>query len=89
MIMMSLDWVEGCSDSRTPEEHSRPIPLKHLPVIKDQVLTPYPRMRSEIIDGRSYWIPGSSAPTLTEEGNAFLRPLKNKGFEEDRVTTMR
>jgi hypothetical protein len=31
MIMTSLDWVEGCSDSRTPEEHSRPTPLKHLP----------------------------------------------------------
>src|SRR5947207_12585715 len=30
MIMTSLDWVEGCSDSRTPEEHSRPTPLKHL-----------------------------------------------------------
>ena len=32
MIMTSLDWVEGCSDSRTPEEHSRPTPLKHLPI---------------------------------------------------------
>ncbi len=31
MIMTSLAWVEGCSDSRTPEEHSRPTPLKHLP----------------------------------------------------------
>jgi len=30
MIMTLLDWVEGCSDSRTPEEHSRPTPLKHL-----------------------------------------------------------
>src|SRR2546423_26010 len=30
MIMTSLDEVEGCSDSRTPEEHSRPTPLKHL-----------------------------------------------------------
>ena len=30
MIMTSLDWGEGCSDSRTPEEHSRPTPLKHL-----------------------------------------------------------
>ena len=30
MIMTSLDWVRGCSDSRTPEEHSRPTPLKHL-----------------------------------------------------------
>ena len=31
MIMMSLDEGEGCSDSRTPKEHSRPTPLKHLP----------------------------------------------------------
>jgi hypothetical protein len=30
MIMMSLDWGEGCSDSRTPEEHSRPTSLEHL-----------------------------------------------------------
>src|SRR5712671_4878494 len=30
MIMTSLDRVEGCADSRTPEEHSRPTPLKHL-----------------------------------------------------------
>jgi hypothetical protein len=26
---------------------------------------------------------------LSEKGNAFLRPLKNKGFEDERVTTMR
>src|SRR5215475_10405603 len=29
-IMTSLDEGEGCSDSRTPKEHSRPTPLKHL-----------------------------------------------------------
>jgi hypothetical protein len=37
----------------------------------------------------SYWIPGSEAPTLSEKGNAFLRPWKNKGFKEERVTRMR
>jgi hypothetical protein len=26
---------------------------------------------------------------LFEKGNAFLRPLKNKGFKEEKVTTMR
>ena len=26
---------------------------------------------------------------LSEKGNAFLRPLKNKGFKDERVTTMR
>jgi hypothetical protein len=26
---------------------------------------------------------------LSEKGNAFLRPLKNKGFKEQRVTIMR
>jgi hypothetical protein len=31
MIMTLLDWIEGCSDSRTPGENSRPTPLKHLP----------------------------------------------------------
>src|SRR3954462_7222394 len=30
MIMTLLDWIEGCSDSRTPRENSRPTPLKHL-----------------------------------------------------------
>jgi hypothetical protein len=34
-------------------------------------------------------MPGSSAPTVSEQGNAFLRPLKNKGFKEERVTAMR
>ena len=28
--MTLLDWVEGCSDSRTPRENSRATPLKHL-----------------------------------------------------------
>jgi hypothetical protein len=36
--------------------------------------------------GRSYWIPGSYATTLSENQNSFLRPLKNKGFKEERVT---
>jgi len=35
---------------------------------------------------RSYWIPGSYAPTLSENRNSFLRLLKNKGFKEERVT---
>ena len=33
---------------------------------------------------RSYWIPGSSAPTLSEKCTALLRPLKNEGFKEER-----
>jgi hypothetical protein len=37
-------------------------------------------------DTGSYWIPGSYAPTLSENRNAFLRPLKKKGFKEERVT---
>ena len=36
--------------------------------------------------GRSYWIPGSYAPALSEKQNAFLRLLKNKGFKEENVT---
>jgi hypothetical protein len=36
MIMTLLDWVEGCSDSRTPRENSRPTPLKHLRFILSQ-----------------------------------------------------
>jgi hypothetical protein len=42
-----------------------------------------------IFSKRSYWIPGSSAPTWSEKGNAFVRPLTKKGFKEERVTTMR
>ena len=34
---------------------------------------------------RSYWIPGSYAPALSEKGNSFLRLLKNKGFREERA----
>src|SRR5262249_42457426 len=36
--------------------------------------------------GRSYWIPGSYAPALSEKHNSFLRLLKNKGFKEERMT---
>src|SRR5262245_12819774 len=37
---------------------------------------------------RSYWIPGSYAPTLSEECHSFLRPLTKKGFKEERVITI-
>jgi hypothetical protein len=36
--------------------------------------------------GRSYWIPGSYAPTLPKNRNSFLRLLKNKGCKEERRT---
>jgi hypothetical protein len=39
-----------------------------------------------IIHGRSYWIPGSYAPALSEKRNSFLRPLKNKGFKKESMT---
>jgi len=35
---------------------------------------------------RSYWIPGSYAPALSENRNSFLRLLKNKGFKDERMT---
>jgi hypothetical protein len=35
---------------------------------------------------RSYWIPGSYAPALSEKCNSFLRLWKNKGFKEERMT---
>jgi hypothetical protein len=35
---------------------------------------------------RSYWIPGSYAPTLSEKGNSFLSLLKNKGFRKESMT---
>jgi hypothetical protein len=35
---------------------------------------------------RSYWIPGSYAPALSEKQNSFLRLLKNKSFKEERMT---
>jgi len=35
---------------------------------------------------RSYWIPGSYAPTLSENHDSFLRLLKNKDFKEERMT---
>src|SRR5437016_2842477 len=41
------------------------------------------------IGGRSSWIPGSSAPTLSEKCHAFFRPLPKKGFKEERVTSIR
>ena len=35
---------------------------------------------------RSYWIPGSYAPALSEKRNSFSGLLKNKGFKEERKT---
>src|SRR6516165_7527680 len=43
-------------------------------------------LRSSDNHGRSYWIPGSYAPALSEKGNSFLRLLKNKGFREESMT---
>src|SRR5215467_15143628 len=39
-----------------------------------------------VINQRSYWIPGSYAPMLSEKHSSFLRLLKNKGFKEERMT---
>jgi hypothetical protein len=36
--------------------------------------------------GRSYWIPGSYAPSLSKKHHSFLRLLKNKGFKEESMT---
>src|SRR5713101_2948585 len=45
------------------------------------------RMRpSSTFRRRSYWIPGSYAPVLSEKRNSFLSLLKNKGFKEERMT---
>src|SRR5262249_8957265 len=49
----------------------------------------YPKRNSPSTWGsssRSYWIPGSYAPVLSEKGNAFSGLLKNKGFKEERKT---
>jgi hypothetical protein len=35
---------------------------------------------------RSYWIPGSYAPTLSENHDSFLKLWKNKDFKEERMT---
>jgi len=38
---------------------------------------------------RSYWIPGSYAPALSEKRSSFLRLLKNRGFKEERMTKIK
>jgi hypothetical protein len=35
---------------------------------------------------RSYWIPGSYAPLVSEKCNSFLRFLKKKAFKKERRT---
>jgi hypothetical protein len=42
-----------------------------------------------IILQRSYWIPGSYAPALSEKHKSFLSLLKNKGFKEENMTKIR
>jgi len=46
------------------------------------------QLNSLLLDSgvRSYWIPGSYAPLLSEKHNSFLRLLKNKAFKEERRT---
>jgi hypothetical protein len=39
--------------------------------------------------GRSYWIPGSYASTLSEKRDLFLRLLKNKGFKDKSMSKVR
>src|SRR5215475_8081477 len=41
-----------------------------------------------VLIARSYWIPGSYTPTASEKRSPFLRPLKNKVFQESGVTTI-
>jgi hypothetical protein len=38
---------------------------------------------------RSYWIPGSYAPMLSENRESFLWLLKNNDFKEERMTKVR
>jgi hypothetical protein len=46
---------------------------------------PHTLLADDLI-GRSYWIPGSYTPALSEKHNSFLRLLKNKGFREESMT---
>ena len=65
MIMTSLDWVEGCSDSRTLEEHSRPTPLKHLPpALRRRPVSNIHRIRCDGKIAHSS-VPGARARTST------------------------
>ncbi len=43
-------------------------------------------LQHSALSPRSYWIPGSYAPALSEKRNSFLMLLKNKGFKEERRT---
>jgi hypothetical protein len=43
----------------------------------------------QLFCGRSYWIPGSYAATLSENHDSFLRLLKDNDFKEERMTKVR
>ena len=45
-------------------------------------------LQNDDLFSRSYWIPGSYAPVLSEKCNAFSGLLKNKGLKEERKTTV-
>jgi len=58
-------------------------------VRKNALLTPLDDIAStydNTDEGRSYWIPGSSAPRLSERHDAFLRLLQHDAFKEERLT---
>ena len=69
MIMTSLAWGEGCSDSRTPKEHSRPTPLKHLPMAQHGLYQP--KIADEHIRQLYQWARRLEMP-MTRLVNALL-----------------
>src|SRR5262252_2300356 len=74
MIMMSLDSGEGCSDSRTPKEHSRPTPLKHL-------LTALGQARFHDEHQRS--VSGTGRKLNSSVAQSFHIPQRTDGHELD------
>jgi hypothetical protein len=78
--MLSLGWLGGCSASHTPQEHSRPTPLKHLPAefhhqIADAL---FPEADPVIhnwllLDSRVVDVPMASNPPFVML--SFLKPL--------------
>jgi hypothetical protein len=58
--------------------------LRTLPTVWALIVKPR-LARAPTIRSRSYWIPGSYAPTLSENHDSLLRLWKNKGFKEEKM----
>src|SRR5262249_42257760 len=77
IIMLSLGWLGGCSASHTPQENSRPTPLKHPPAGLCAARCVQPGTTDERPDG-----PGTTLQSVGGYDHAGAECLPRGGRDE-------